>query len=172
MRFTKKIFKIQRKSSCGHYVEHMAGNISDLPYTSLSSRFWAKPLFNCDDKPLLHPLHLYTSLLGRLKRGENPKLCQTLPCRPPSLTFSLASLSQQNLVLEHLQITRILTMHGPGLREHGIGQARRAQHDASACLYARSPRTGRARAPRARSPSSSPTKATTASRIPSTPSSC
>jgi hypothetical protein len=52
MRFTKKIFKIQRKSSCGHYVEHMAGIISELPYTALSSRFWAKPLLIGDDKPL------------------------------------------------------------------------------------------------------------------------
>jgi hypothetical protein len=104
----------------------MAGNISELPYTSLSSRFWAKPLLICGDEHLLHPLHQASSLLVLIKVERELLSHHAVPCRPPSLTFSLASLSQQNLVLEHLQITRILTMHGPGSLKHGIGQATRA----------------------------------------------
>jgi hypothetical protein len=40
----------------------------------------------------------------------------------------------------------IMTMHGLSACEAGIGQATHAQHHASARQYARSPRTGRARA--------------------------
>ena len=55
-----------------------------------------------------------------------------VPCRPPSLTFSLASISQHHLVLEHLHRTRMMTMHGQDSRAHGIGQESRVQNVASA----------------------------------------
>ena len=55
-----------------------------------------------------------------------------VPCRPPSLTFSLASISQHHLVLEHLHCTGMMTMHGQDSRAHGIGQESRVQNVASA----------------------------------------
>jgi hypothetical protein len=70
MKCTKKNFKIRIKISCGHCVEHMAGNNLDLTNTSLSSGFWAKPLLNCDDVAPLHLLHqcMYLPLSIKVRR--------------------------------------------------------------------------------------------------------
>jgi hypothetical protein len=128
MRFTKEIFKIQKKVSCGHFVEQVAGSIWNLCYMLLSSRFEPKPLLQCDHQPPLHPLPLAQYLHGRLKSRRNPKTCQTMPCRPPLALLSLASPSSFLHVLEHPCSTRTPTVRSPSSPRLGIGQQQRVQN--------------------------------------------
>ncbi|KAK1696542.1 hypothetical protein QYE76_013239 [Lolium multiflorum] len=55
------------------------------------------------------------------------------PCRPPSLTLSLATILTPLLVLEHLYPSSTSTVHAPATLDHAIGRNARAQTRQKTC---------------------------------------
>jgi hypothetical protein len=101
-------------------------------YTSISSGFLPKPLLIRDDEHLLQLLHQAPSLPSSFKVEKRGKKLHAVSMPAPKHLISLASLSPQILVLEHLPCTRMMTMHGQASRTHSIGQESRVQNLASA----------------------------------------
>jgi hypothetical protein len=159
MKCTKKNYKIPQKSSCGHIIKHLAGIVSELQHSPLSSGFLPKPLSNLDHCCSLSLPASHHVLAWSFKVEKNPKLCHVMHTRPPLATLSLTLPSLLHHVYEPLWSTRTLPVHGRASPLRAIGRNACAEtrqktcqargERALACLWTRqsTPSTRRPRPP-------------------------